>query len=194
MVRGDLSWSDHYSHICSRAYCSLYQIRRSFSSVAHISVKKRLYLSVVRSKLSYCSQLWRPHLKKDILLLERVQRRATKYILSDYTSNYKARLLSLHILPLMYWLELLDILYLVKALKFPSDNMPILRYISFSKSNTRSSCRNRLQHNYCHTSVSRHFYFNHIVRLWNKLAPFYRFISFNSLNQIQSYLSSVGTL
>ena len=80
MVRGDLSWSDHYSHICSRAYCSLYQIRRSFSSVAHISVKKRLYLSVVRSKLSYCSQLWRPHLKKDILLLERVQRRVTKYI------------------------------------------------------------------------------------------------------------------
>ena len=29
----------------------------------------------------------------------------------------------------MYWLELHDILYLVKALKFPSDNMPILRYI-----------------------------------------------------------------
>ena len=37
------------------------------------------------------------------------------------------------------------------------------------KSNTRSSCRNWLQHNYCHTSVSRHFYFNCIVRLWNKL-------------------------
>ena len=101
MVRGDLSWSDHFSHICSRAYCFLYQIGRSFSSMAHISVKKRLYLSVVRSKLSYCSQLWRPLLKKDILLLERVQRQATKYILSDYTSNYKARLLSLHILPLM---------------------------------------------------------------------------------------------
>ena len=106
---------------------------------------------------------------KDILLLERVQRHATKYILSDYTSNYKARLLSLHILPLMYWLELHDILYLVKALKFPSDNMPILRYISFSKSNTQSSCHNRLQHNYCRTSVSHHFYFNRIVRLWNKL-------------------------
>ena len=169
MVRGDLSWSDHYGHICSKAYCSLFLIRRSFSSSAHISVKKQLYLSVVRSKLPYCSQLWRPHLKKDILLLERVQRRATKYILSDYSSNYKDRLISLRILPLMYWLELNDILYLVKALKFPSDNMPILQYISFTNSNTRSSGLNKLKHNYCRTSLSRHFYFNRIIRLWNKL-------------------------
>ena len=97
--------------------------------------------------------------------------------------------LSIIILPLMYWLELHDILYLVKALKFPSDNMPILRYIFFSKSNTQSSCRNRLQHNYCRTSVSRHFYFHRIVRLWNKIPSIVQF-----LNQIQSYLSSVRTL
>ena len=63
--------------------------------MAHISVKKRLHLSVICSKLLYCSQFWRPHLKKDIMLLERVQRGATKYILGNYTSNYKDRLLSL---------------------------------------------------------------------------------------------------
>ena len=57
----------------------------------------------------------------------------------------------------------------MKALKFPSDNMPILQYISFTNSNTRSSGLNKLKHNYCRTSLSRHFYFNHIVRLWNKL-------------------------
>ena len=68
-----------------------------------------------------------------------------------------------------HWLELNDILYLVKALKFPSDNMPILQYISFTNSNTRSSGLNKLKHNYCRTSLSRHFYFNRIVRLWNKL-------------------------
>ena len=33
--------------------------------------------------------------------LERVQRRATKFILSDYTSNYKTRLMQLGMLPLM---------------------------------------------------------------------------------------------
>ena len=35
------------------------------------------------------------YLLKDIALLERVQRRATKFILSDYTSDYKTRLIQL---------------------------------------------------------------------------------------------------
>ena len=76
--------------------------------------------------------------------------------------------IKLCILPLMYWLELNDIMYLVKSLKNPSDNMPIHNLVSFSKSPTHP---NNLLHNYCHTSLARHFYFNRIARLWNKLPP-----------------------
>ena len=53
-------------------------------------------------------QVWRPHLMKDILNLERIQRRATKYVLNDYTSCYKDRLINLRLLPLMYIFELQD--------------------------------------------------------------------------------------
>jgi len=45
---------------------------------------------------------------KDIFILERVQRRATKYILSNYSSSYKTRLAQLNLLPLMYQYELSD--------------------------------------------------------------------------------------
>ena len=55
-----------------------------------------LYLSLVKSHLTYCSQLWRPKLIKDMKSLEKVQRRATKYILNDYVSDYKARLHTFH--------------------------------------------------------------------------------------------------
>ena len=91
----DLKWSNHLKHISVQAYKVLGLIRRSFSSGLHISAKKNLYLSLVRSQLTYGSQIWRPHLLKDITALERIQRRATKYILNDFHSDYKHRLLSL---------------------------------------------------------------------------------------------------
>ena len=39
-----------------------------------------LYISLVRSHLDYCIQAWRPHMRKDIDKLERVQRRAARLI------------------------------------------------------------------------------------------------------------------
>ena len=58
--------------ISSRAYKILGLIRRTFSSGLHISAKKNLYIMLIRSQLTYASQIWRPHLTKDILALERV--------------------------------------------------------------------------------------------------------------------------
>ena len=82
LVAADLSWFKHINFICANAYKTL--IRRSVSSTS-LGLRKSIYISLVRSKLSYCSQLWRPHLVKDILCLESVQRRATRYILNDYS-------------------------------------------------------------------------------------------------------------
>ena len=148
-------------------------IRRNASSAA-LSVRKTLYLSLVRCHLSYCSQLWRPCLIKDIELLERVQRRATKFITGNYEVSYKDRLLSLGLLPLMYWFELLDIMFLVHTLKNPPDNFDIYDHITFTNSDkrsTRSSAAHHLQSKHCRTSYGRHFYFNRIVRLWNAVPP-----------------------
>ena len=89
LVRSNLSWANHYSKLCSRAYGSLYVIRRNTFSAA-LSVRKTLYLSLVRCHLSYCSQLWRPCFIKDIELLERVQRRATTFITGNYEVNYRS--------------------------------------------------------------------------------------------------------
>ena len=52
-----------------------------------------LYKTIVRPHLEYCIQAWRPYRKKDIDMLERVQRRATKMIQKLGNISYEMRLI-----------------------------------------------------------------------------------------------------
>ena len=84
----DLSWNKHYKDITAGAYKMLRLIHHTFAPTHSPSTLVRLYVSLVRSQLLYCMQVWCLHLMKDILNLERIQRCVTKYILNDYTSCY----------------------------------------------------------------------------------------------------------
>ena len=120
------------------------------------TLRNNFYLTLVRSNFSYCSQLWRPHLFRDILALERIQRRATKFILQDQRSSYKARLAKLHPLSLSLWLEMHDVLYMVKCLQAPSDNFNVKEYVSFASNSTRAAASGKLVYKYTRTSAGRH--------------------------------------
>ena len=84
------------------------------------------------------------YLLKGIRQLEQLQCRTTKYILNDYTSYYKSRLLELKILPLMYVLDICDIK--LKNLKTLINAFNITDYIKFISGNTRSGSSYKLQH------------------------------------------------
>ena len=142
-----------------------------FNNVFAIAAKKNLYISLVRSQLTYCSVVWRPHLIKDITTLDKIQRLTSKYILSDFSSDYKSRLTSLNMLPLMMQLEqLYDILLFIKSLKYPSESFNILDFVSCSGF-SRSAAHLKLQLSPANRSTNRirHFYFSRLPRLWNYL-------------------------
>ena len=61
-----------------------------------------LYKALVRPHIEYANQVWAPHLKKHIVEIENVQRRATKLIPGFKNLSYEERLRRLNLPTLAY--------------------------------------------------------------------------------------------
>jgi len=69
-----------YINICWRTIKTFSMIKRTFIN-RESKIILKLHQSLVRPKLEYCVQAWRPYLKKDIDLLEKVQNK--NYTIDD---------------------------------------------------------------------------------------------------------------
>jgi len=126
------------------------------------SLKKILYLSQVHSQLTYCSQIWHLH------LLKKIQRRENKYILNDFTSDYRSPLIALKILPLMMQLEIYDVVFFIRSLKGPTDAFNIYDHVTFQAGSTHSTHAPQVEKCF-DKNCARHFYFNRMPRLCGTL-------------------------
>ena len=84
-----------------------------------IQARRSLCLQLVRSNFAFASQIWCPQSVELINDIEKVQRRATKFILSlGFLTDvpYSSRLKDLDLLPITYWHEFLDLVLLHKII------------------------------------------------------------------------------
>ena len=88
LITSNLSFISHINKILSKAYKVLGMLRRAVSSSSNLALKRALYLTLIRSQVIYCCQIWRPYVIHECRVLERLQRRATKFILDDYKMGY----------------------------------------------------------------------------------------------------------
>ena len=91
-------------------------IKRTFTC-KNRKVVLNLYKSLVRPHLEYCVQAWRPHFKKDIDCLEKIQRRATRMIEGYGKVNYDNRLKQVGLTTLETRRERADMLEVYKIMK-----------------------------------------------------------------------------
>ena len=92
-ITSNLSWSMQANKCANKANSVLGFIRRTVGP-KNPQLFSKLYKSLVRPILEYCSPVWCPHLKKDLNTLEKVQCRASKCALGNIGQDmpYEERL------------------------------------------------------------------------------------------------------
>ena len=83
-IANDLKWNTHVSNICTKANRTLGFLRRNLAACPQ-DVKESAYKGLVRPVLEYGSSVWDP---QSILLqdeLEKVQKRAARFVTGNYT-------------------------------------------------------------------------------------------------------------
>ena len=76
MITKDLKFSKQCLNAAKAVIKLLGMIKINFTYKSE-KITLQLYKSLVRPRLEYCIQAWCPHFRKDIDLLEKMQRRAT---------------------------------------------------------------------------------------------------------------------
>jgi hypothetical protein len=171
-VCNNLKWDKHITSMTKKANKRLGCIKRTLGVNVNTAVKRCAYTSMVRPLIEFSSLIWSNCDKKCINVLESVQRRASKYILNEYTDDYKSRLLTCDILPLTYRREIMDCVFFYNCLHNLVD-INVMRIVLTHTSNlrTRSDVSDNvtLMCHPCNTESYLSFYTNRIVKLWNQL-------------------------
>ena len=122
-----------------------------------MSTRRAPYLSLVKSQLCYATQVWSPAQVSLKAQVERVQRRATRWILQTRIGemSYRDRLITLDLLPLTYDRELKDLVFFYKCL-FNHIHLDVRSFTNFtSHGRTRLSDSFNLKTPICETSTFR---------------------------------------
>jgi ribonuclease P/MRP protein subunit RPP40 len=127
----------------------------------------KLYKTLVRPHLEYCIQAWRPHLLKDINILEKVQRRATRMIVECKGKEYEERLEIVGLTTLERRRTRADLIEVFKILG-GNEGIEESTFFRRYKANTRGHTM-KLFKKGVNRDILKYSFANMVVDMWNGL-------------------------
>ena len=119
LVSSDLKWGPHIQKMVAKANRMLGLLKRTCLEITNVRVRRALFLTLVKSQLTYGSEVWCPSSTNLCKKIEGVQRRATLRILWKKRGEmtYVERLTELNPIPLVYDREKKDITLYFKCMR-----------------------------------------------------------------------------
>ena len=170
-INSSLSWSLQANKCASKANSILGFIKRTVGQ-KNPKLFSKLYKTLVRPILEYCSPVWCPYLKKDIDILEKVQRRASRCALGisgrDMSCEERLKYLKWPTLEQRRSFSLLTECY--KTIN-QLNGLDPLEYFTFAHEYRplRANHRFKLKCKLAKLNCYKYSFFIRIVNDWNKL-------------------------
>ena len=164
-----LNWNSHIGNITNKANKLLGFLRRNLKINNEIT-KENAYKAIVRSNLEYCSTVWSPYTKKNKNELEKVQKRAARFVTGRYHNTSSVSSMIQH----LGWesLEQRRLRARVIMLFKISHNIVAIdpqKYLVPLQRITRSAHSQQYQTFTPSTDYYKYSFFPHTVCLWNSL-------------------------
>ena len=147
-----------------------------------------LFKGLVRPILEYGNVVWCPGLKRQIQLIENVQRKFTKRIKGLSHLEYEERLQSLRLPSLTYRRFRGDLIETFKILHDFYDPITTAKFFTLCRNDNTRGHEYKLKVNHSNTNLSLKFFTNRIVKSWNNLPS--EAVSVKTLNAFKNYIDN----
>jgi hypothetical protein len=168
-VNNNLNWDNHINLTLKKANQRLGYVKRTIGYRCSKDVKLLCYTTLIRPIIEYGSIIWSGVTKKQLIKIESLQRRSTKYIVNNVNMPYYDRLITCNILPLSIRREFLDCTFLYNCLHGIID----FDITNIIKMHTPHSQRNddelQISHMSVRSELYNRFYPNRIRIIWNNI-------------------------
>ena len=173
-LHSTLKWEGHVKKAVGKATNILNLLKRNMNGCTRNS-KVCAYKALVQPHLEYSCAAWNPYEKKNIDHLERVQKRAARWITAKWvpeakkwSKSYETSLNELSWLTLQDRRSLLSLCQMYKIVN-RKDCIDFHRYYSFNPSNSTRSHTLSILCMHARLNIFRYSFFINNIHLWNKL-------------------------